>query len=106
MTAGIITARGPPKLGMNCNTPASTAQSGAQGMPMISNPASHNRATAAESRHWATNQSLRAVPVVRASSRQPILLVNHKGHEGTRRENKQAEICGPLIFVVLRVLCG
>src|SRR5579859_6118939 len=87
ISAGGIIAITTPKLGMNCNKPARKAHSGAHGMPMIHNPASHSSATASESWHWATNQFLSAVLVVRAWDRQScqsINTVNHKGHEGTQ----------------------
>src|SRR5262245_23449408 len=101
----MTTAIGPPKLGMNCSRPANNAHSGAHGIPMVKSPTSHSKATTAESRHWATNQFFRAVPVVRASSRQAIPIVNHKGHEGTRREKARKVQCH-FTFVILRALCG
>src|SRR5215813_6624899 len=70
ISAGGITEITTPKLGINCSSPARNAHSGAQGMPMIHSPASQSRATASESWHWATNQFLSAVPVVRAWDRQ------------------------------------
>src|ERR1044071_259363 len=87
-SAGPINEIMMPKLGMNCSTPPRMAHNGAQGMPMISNPTSHRTATARESWHWAMNQFLKAVPVMRAWERQfcqSIKPVNHKGHEGSQR---------------------
>src|SRR6185437_12822696 len=72
--AGIITAIGPPKLGMNCSSPAKIAHTGAQGMPII--------------------QCFSADPVVRAcerQSRQSIKSVNHKGHEGAQSQKFRPE---------------
>src|SRR6185437_3353322 len=86
--AGIITAIGPPKLGMNCRSPARMAQTGAHGIPIIKRPASQSSATASESWHWAINQCFSADPVVRAcerQSRQSMSLSNHRVHRGSRR---------------------
>src|SRR5438270_6672925 len=94
---------------MNCNTPPRIAHSGAQGMPIISNPTSHRSATARESWHWAINQFLSAVPVVCAWERQSchsMRVVNHKGHEETQRWIKSNAFIHVPFGVLIRWMPG
>src|SRR6185437_9879157 len=87
--AGIITAIGPPKLGINWSKPARIAHTSAHGIPMIHSPTNQRIATASESWHWAMNQFLSAVPVVWAWERQFCQSISFIQPQRTQRSTEE-----------------